>query len=250
MSTPRETRGAHYSDSSAGFAGNNGMLDIKFIRENPDIVKDAVKKKAMTVDIDRILELDKKRRDTLQIVEKLRAEQNKASYEISGEKDEEGKKNLIEKMQAVKEELQGAEGTLDAVEEELNSLLKIVPNVPFDDVPVGKDASANIVLREVGKKPRFEFEAKDYMTIAGAHDWIDVERAAKVSGTRFGYIKGDLALLEFAIIQYALGILIKEGFTPVLPPVLIKPEYMEAMGFLHGEAADDVYYLEKDKLNS
>lgn len=224
------------------------MLDIKFIRENPEIVKDAVRKKAMKVDIDRILELDKKRRDTLQIVEKLRAEQNRASYAISGAKNEEDKKEVIGKMGAVKEELNVAEGTLDAVGEELDNLLKQVPNIPFSDAPVGPDESANVVLREVGKKPQFSFEPKDYLALAESHDWIDIERASKVSGSRFGYIKGDLALLEFAVIRYALDVLTKEGFIPVLPPVLVKPEYMDAMGFLNGEAADDVYYLEKDKL--
>jgi len=224
------------------------MLDIKFIRENPDAVKDAAKKKAMEVNVDRILELDKERRDTLQVVEKLRAEQNKASHIISSEKDDRKKKGLISEMRDVKKNLQESEGTLEKAEEELNDLLKLVPNIPYDDVPVGPDASANVVLREVGKKPKFSFDANDYLTIAETHDWIDIERAAKVSGSRFGYIKGDLALLEFAIVRYAMDFLTKERFTPVLPPVLVKPEYMEAMGFLHGEAADDAYYLEKDEL--
>jgi len=224
------------------------MLDIKFIRENPEIVKDAVKKKAMKVDIDRILELDKERRDILQIVEKLRAEQNRASHAISAEKDEKEKKGLISEMRDVKKNLQDNEGTFQKIEKELSGLLKLVPNIPFDDVPVGEDESANVVLREVGKKPKFAFDAKDYLTIAQHHDWIDIERAAKVSGSRFGYIKGDLALLEFAIVRYAMDVLTSEGFTPVLPPVLVRPEHMEAMGFLHGEAADDVYYLEKDEL--
>ena len=134
------------------------MLDIKFIRENPDAVKDAAKKKAMEVDVDRILELDKERRDTLQVVEKLRAEQNKASHIISSEKDDRKKKGLISEMRDVKKNLQESEGTLEKAEEELNGLLKLVPNIPYDDVPVGPDASANVVLREVGKKPKFSFE--------------------------------------------------------------------------------------------
>lgn len=224
------------------------MLDITFIRENPDVVKDAVEKKAMKVDIDRILELDKERRETLQKVEQLRAEQNQASQTLMREKDAATRENLIDKMQEVKANLKEREFSLGKIEEELNGLLKLVPNIPFPEAPVGSDDKSNVVLREVGDKPKFSFEPKDYMTIAESHDWIDVTRAAKVSGTRFGYIKGDLALLEFAIIRYALDTLTKEGFTLVLPPVLIKPEYMEAMGFLHGEAADDVYYLEKDKL--
>lgn len=224
------------------------MLDIKFIRENPDIVKDAVKKKFMKVDVDRILELDKKRRDTLQIVEKLRAEQNKASHAISAGGDSAEKQELILKMRDLKENLQGSEISLEKIEEELSNLLKQVPNIPYPEAPVGPDDSANVVLRKVGSKPKFSFKPKSYLEIAGSHDWIDVARASKVSGSRFGYIKGDLAILEFAIVRYALDMLTKEGFIPVLPPVLIKPEYMDAMGFLHGEAADDVYFLEKDKL--
>ena len=224
------------------------MLDSKFIRGNPDAVKDAVKKKEMKVDVDRILVLDKERRDTLQVAEKLRAEQNKASYAISAEKDTEKKQSLIGAMRDVKENLQKSEAVLEKIEGELNGLLKQVPNIPFANVPVGPDESANVVLREVGGKPKFSFDSRDYLTIAEAHDWIDIERAAKVSGTRFGYLKGDVALLEFAIVRYAMDFLTKEGFIPVLPPVLIKPEYMDSMGFLQGEAADDAYHLEADDL--
>ena len=239
------------------------MLDIKFIRENSDIVKDAVKKKAMSLNVDRILELDKNRRDTLDIVEKLRAEQNRASYAITKAKSGSDKQDIIEKMRDVKNSLETSEVSLERIEEELNSLLNRVPNIPFEDVPVGPNEKSNKVLREVGDKPKFDFEPQDYMAIAEAHNWIDIKRAAKVSGSRFGYIKGGLALLEFAIIRYALDFLINpekireviencklkienSAFTPILPPVMIKPKYMDAMGFLYGEAADDVYYLEKD----
>lgn len=222
------------------------MLDIKFIRENAEIVKDAVKKKAADVDIDRILELDREYRKILQEVESLRAEQKRASSEISGDAGE--KEKIIEEMRQVKQNLQKQEESLKKIEGELDNLLKEVPNIPFDDVPVGPDESANVVLRQEGRKPEFSFKPKDYMEIATENDWIDIERAAKVSGTRFGYIKGDLVLLEFAIVRYAMDFLTKEGFVPVLPPVLIRPKYMEAMGFLHGEARDDAYYLEKDDL--
>ena len=223
------------------------MLNIKFIRENPDVVKESAKNKNVKVDIDRILMLDKNRRDTLQIVEKLRAEQNnKASREMT--------QDLIEKMRDVKKNLKDNEELLNKTEDELDILLKQVPNIPYDDVPVGPDEKSNKVLREIGDKSKFDFEPQDYMAIAEAHDWIDIKRASKVSGSRFGYIKGDLALLEFAIIRYALDFLTdpkntsNKPFVPVLPPVMIKPRYMDAMGFLYGEAADDVYYLEKNDL--
>lgn len=224
------------------------MLDVKFIRENPDVVKEAAKNKNVKVDIDRILELDKKRRDILREVEQLRREQNQASGTMGKEKDTGARENLVAKMQKVKATLKELESLEEIIETELYGLLKLVPNIPFPEVPVGPDESGNIVLWEVGKPTKFSFVEKDYMAIAGLHDWIDVERAAKVSGSRFGYIKGDLALLEFAIIRYAFDVLVKKGFTPVIPPVLIKPEFMEAMGFLYGETRDDVYHLEKDDL--
>lgn len=241
------------------------MLDIKFIRENPKIVKDAVLKKNMKVDIDRVLELDKKRRDILKIVENLRAQQNKASYDVSQAKTQKDRNDLIETMRDLKRNLKESEVNLENIESEFEKMLKLVPNIPFDDVPIGPDENSNVVLREINEKPQFSFQPKDYLEIAKFHGWIDIERAAKVSGSRFGYIKGDLALLEFAIIRYALDFLTSKErlrevvlsakcqipntpFTPVLPPVLIKPEYMDAMGFLVGDIAEDIYYLEKDDL--
>lgn len=224
------------------------MLDIKFIRENADIVKEAVKNKGANVDIGKLLEMDKKRREIVSIVEGLRAKQNKASENIASENDSGKKRALIQEMRSVKSEFQKNEAELKEAEADFKKLLMQVPNIPFKEAPVGLDEKANVILKEEGQRTSFLFEPRNYLSIAGKKDWIDIERASKVSGTRFGYIKGDLALMEFAIVRYALDFLTKNGFIPVLPPVLVKPEYMEAMGFLYGEAADDVYYLEKDGL--
>jgi seryl-tRNA synthetase len=126
-----------------------------------------------------------------------------------------------------------------------------IPNIALHDVKVGKDESGNEVIRKHGKPRDFSkdgFEPKDHLELGEALDIIDVKRAAKVSGTRFGYLKGDAVLLEFALVQFALETLIKEGFTPIIPPTLIKKESMAAMGYLeHGEK-EDMYVLEKDNL--
>jgi seryl-tRNA synthetase len=219
------------------------MLDIKFIRENPDKVKEGIKKKQAKVDIDRLLELDKKRRELLQEIEGLKAEQNKISEQGKGSQEQR------EKAKEIKWKIKDLEPVLDKVKEEFDKLMRQIPNLPLDDVPVGEGEKDNKVLREEGEKPKFDFKLKDYLEIAEKLDIIDVKRAAKASGSRFGYLKGGAALLEFALIQLAFEVLTKESFVPVVPPVMLKHEAMAAMGFLDRDVdADEVYHLEKDDL--
>ena len=211
------------------------MLDIKFIRQNPEKVKEGVAKKQAKVDIDRLLELDEKKREYLQKTENMRSEQNKL-----------GKDNIV-KAQEIKAEIKKLEPELEIVEKELRVLLCKIPNLPLDTVPAGKDDTENIVLREGGKKTEFSFQSKDYMEIGEKLDIVDTQRAAKVSGTRFGYIKGGAAMLEFALVNLAMETLAKENFVPVIPPVMLKPEMMEGMGYVE-RGAEEIYYLERDKL--
>ncbi|MBI2449992.1 MAG: serine--tRNA ligase [Candidatus Nealsonbacteria bacterium] len=211
------------------------MLDIKFIRQNSEKVKEGVAKKQAKVDIDRLLALDEKKREYLQKIENMRAEQNKLG------------KDDIAKAQGLKAEIKKLEPELENTEKELQILLRQIPNLPLDTVPVGKDDSENIVLREEGKKTKFDFQPKDYMDIGEKLDIIDTQRAAKVSGTRFGYIKGGAAMLEFALVNLALETLSKDKFIPVVPPVMLKPEMMEGMGYVE-RGAEEIYYLERDKL--
>lgn len=224
------------------------MLDIHFIRENKEKVQKAIELKHSDCDLEALLKTDEERRTLIQRVEEMRAQQNAASGEIAQASDENVRVEKIEAMQHVKRDLEDAESHLKEVEVRYDVLMKSVPNIPYEDVPVGKDESFNVVVREEGKKPKFSFQPKDYLSIAQSHGWIDIERASKVSGSRFGYIKGDLALVEFALVQYAMRKLTGHGFVPVVPPVFIKPEFMEAMGFLHGDLKDDVYFFEQDQL--
>lgn len=215
------------------------MLDINYIRENPEKVKQGVAKKQYDISlVDKVLELDAKRRDLIQKVEELRARRNELAKE--GKPSEEGKK--------IKEELKKLEPDLDQVTSEYKQVITEIPNLPLEDVPEGKDESSNRVVRKWGEPPKFDFEPRDHLELGEALGIIDVERAAKVSGTRFAYLKGDGALLEFALIQHALKILTAEGFTPVVPPVMIKPDIFRRMARLSQADENERYYLDQDDL--
>jgi len=217
------------------------MLDINFIRENPQRVKEACEKKNVKCDVDAVLTLDERWRGLITESERLRAEQNKISKAGHDEAS-------IAKAKELKEEFRKVEPELKDAEEKLNVLLLQLPNVPFDDAPVGKDDSENIIVRQVGKPPKFRFEAKDYMEIGTALDLIDTQRAAKVGGSRFGYIKGGLVIMAFALVKMAMDLLIKKGFTPVLPPVMLKEEMARGTGYFEAADKDEAYFLPQDNL--
>ncbi|MEK7540923.1 MAG: serine--tRNA ligase [Patescibacteria group bacterium] len=219
------------------------MLDINFIRENPEKVKEACEnKQAKGVDVDKILELDKKKRELMTNLENLKAEQNKISRG--------GKENnvLITQAKEIKEKFKKLEPDLKNIEEELNNLLILLPNIPFDDVPIGKNDSENVVLRKIGKLPKFNFEVKDYMRLGKDLDLIDTERAAKVAGARFGYLKNELPLLEFALINLVMDITKKEGFIPVIPPVMLKEKMARGTGYFEATDEKEAYFLTEDKM--
>jgi len=225
------------------------MLSIKFIREHPQVIKEALQKRGVRVDVDKLLAADKARRQHLLKVEEVRALKNKASKLIAAAKNQGERTRLIAKMRKIDKDNDVLEKDLAQREQDFMELMYQLPNIPAEDVPVGKDDSENKVLREEGKKPTFTFQPKDYLTLTEPLDLIDVKRAAKVSGSRFGYLKGEVALLEFALVQFALDTLVKEGFTPVVPPVFIRPEMMRGMGYI--DTPDDIaerYFFEKDNL--
>ena len=242
------------------------MIDIKFIRNYPDKVKEGCQKKQVKVDIDRLLEVDKKRREVLQALEDMRAQKNKANKEIQKAKDQkepasakasarQRKQKIILKMRELDKNSDRLTKNSKKLDEEFNNLMLQIPNLPFDDVPLGRDERDNVVLREVGEKPKFDlpagrqgFQPKDYLEIAENLDLIDVKRAAKVAGPRFGYIKKEAVLLEFALINFAFDALTKEGFILVLPPVMLKSEMAKGTGYFEAADIEDAYFLPKDNL--
>lgn len=223
------------------------MLDIKFIREYPNEVREGCRKKGVDFDLDRLLEVDEKRRMILMEVENLRSQQKRMSKEIHQKKGEAGKLLRIETMRNLKTQLKDSEKELKVIEEEFSGLMRMIPNPPLPEVPEGRDETENVVIREVGEKPTFDFAPRDYMKVSEELDIIDTKRAAKVSGSRFGYLKGDLVLLEFALVRLAMDTLTKEGFIPVIPPVMLNYRAMDGMGYL-ARGGSEVYRVEKDDL--
>lgn len=212
------------------------MLDIKFIRENPEKVKKACQDKNVSVDVDKFLELDAKKRHHMVYLEGLKAQKNKL-----------GRDN-IEEAKALKVKIQEAEPQLEALEKEAYELLRKIPNIPFDDVIVGKDDSQNQVLRQVGKLPKFDFTPKEHWQLGEELGIIDLERAAKMAGSRFYFLKNEAAILEMALMNLVFTLLTKKGFIPVIPPVMIKPAESEAMGYIENHPDEEAYYLERDEL--
>ncbi len=220
------------------------MLDIKFIRENPSLVQKAAEQKNIVVNIDHLLEIDAKYRELQHAAQKLREERNVHTATIKGKPTEE---QLLQGRQ-IKEKLEKEEHALKAVEEELQNELLKVPNPAKTDVKVGKDESDNEVIRKYKEPTKFDFSPKDHLVLGEALDIIDVERAAKVSGARFAYLKGDAVLLEFALVQLAIETLLKEGFIPIVPPVLISRESMRGLGYMENGGEEDMFQVPSDNL--
>ncbi len=231
------------------------MLDVNLIRNNPDAVREGISfKKANPQLVDDFLALDKKWRELIKEIDDFRFEQRKA-----------GESREIEKAKKFKIKIQNNEEQLKNIENERERILYLIPNLPMADVPVGKDESENQFLRKWGEIPEFDFEPKDHLELGEALDIIDVKIAADVSGSRFNYLKGGLAMMEFAIVQYVFSILTDEKiikkiaekisldfpakpFVPVVPPVMIKPEVYVRMARLNSENEDEKFYLQKDNL--
>ncbi len=223
------------------------MLDIKFIRENPDLVKEGCAKKQIKVDIDSLLKKDKERINLLKSLEALRAEKNNANKRIKTSSSESEKEDIIREMQSIKEKKGKLEKEFKKIEKEFEELLRQVPNLPLEEVPVGEGEEDNVVLRKEGTPPNFDFSPKDHLALGEKLDVIDTKRAAKTSGARFNFLKNEAALLQFALVNLAMEVATRKGFSPVITPVMLRPEMMEAMGFLE-RGRDDIFYLEKDDL--
>lgn len=215
------------------------MLDIKFIIENPELAKKGAAKKHANVDIDKIVKLYEERNEKLQKVEALRARQNAVSKDIPTA---ENKEELLKEMGQVKEEIKSLEPEIETLETELDELALTVPNPTLDSVPEGSGEEDNVVVKTHGEKPVFDFEPKDHVTLGKALDIIDIERGTRASGARFYYLKNEAALLEFALLQHIIHKLNSKGFSPVIPPVLVKEEAMYATGFFPADR-NEIYHV-------
>lgn len=220
------------------------MIDIKLIRENPELVKSSQRGRGEDESIvDRLLEIDTKRREAISAFETVRAEQNLLSKSVGAAKGDE-KAALLEKAKTLAAQVKEADAKRADLEAQTNDIAKLLSNVLDPEAPIGGEADFK-VIEHVGEPRKFDFEPKDHVELGKLLGAIDTERGAKVAGARSYYLTGPGALLELALVNYAIKQATKVGFIPVIPPVLVNPPAMEGTGFL-GQAAENVYHIEKD----
>jgi seryl-tRNA synthetase len=221
------------------------MLDIKFIREHKDLIKDAARKKHLGFDVDELLSVDDDRKALLVEVENMRAEQNSFSRQFENSTFENNKEDARAKMRGLKEKLQGNEERLKEVMPRWQRLMLAVPNIPDMSVPEGADDAENVEVRSWGEKPNFSFTPRSHIDMMKALDLADFERGAKVAGFRGYFLKNDGARLSFALWQFVLDEFVKKGFMPMIAPVVDRREAFLGTGYLP-DGEDDLYKTQDD----
>ena len=227
------------------------MLDIKFIRENAEKIKEAAKNKNIGLDVDKLLEVDKKRRELISKIDELQAERNKLAKNAQGQKPtvsqiKEGKKFKIE--------LSKAEEDFKKIDKEYLDLMIKVPTIPSEDTPIGKDESSNVEVYKWGEPTKFDFEPKSYLELARDLDLIDFERGVKTAGYRGYYVKNEAVMLQMGLMMYALEKLISKGFIPMIPPTLVREFALFGSGYFAGKEynseVDEIYKIANDEVLS
>ncbi len=223
------------------------MLDLKFIRQNPELVKAGAIKKHVKCDVDRLLELDATKRELGQKVDELRARQREAGKAIS-KAEPSSRAALLEAQKTLKAELKELEDSLGALATEIETLHLEVPNVPAEGVPDGRDEADNVEIERVGDPPRFDFEAKDHIDLATAQGWLDIEAGARLAGSRNYVLIGDLARLENAVMNFALDHMLNKGFVPLSVPMLVRREPLLGTGYFPGGEEQTYRTDDRDEL--
>ena len=224
------------------------MLDLKLIRSDPERVKEALARRGAAAQVDELLAFDARRRELLPRIEGAQAERKTISKQI-GEAKQRGEE-AAEQMTAVaelKQVIESGKAELEQVDADLQRVAMTLPNLPDANAPDGMTEEDAVVLREEGERPSFDFEPRDHLEIGSELGLIDMEAGARVSGSRFAYLKGDLVLLELALVRFALDLVREEGHEPVVPPVLVREEALVGTGFLPGDR-DQIYEVPKDEL--
>lgn len=221
------------------------MIDFKLLLEQPDLIAENNKRRGANIDISIAQGLAKQRSELIGQADELRAKANEIAAKIPKASAEERPK-LVDEGRAIKEQVKQMDEKLAPIQEQFEAELRKYPNVLRDDVPTGKDSEDNVVERSFMEPTKFSFEPKDHLAIGEKLGLFDVERAAKVSGARFAYFMGDAVLLEFALVNYAMSVLVPEGFTPVVPPHIISTKAMSAMGYLEHGGEEEIYHLKND----
>lgn len=225
------------------------MLDINYIRENLKELKKAAKNKKIDVDLDKLLELDEQRRKLIQEMDLLRSQRNENADLLKDPKKRTD--NLIEDGRALKDKLAGLESEYNAILSEFNAIMVKVPTIPSADTPVGKDESENVEFYKWGEPRKFDFEPKSYMELAESLDLLDIERGAKVGGYRGYYLKNEAVMMQMGLMMHALTKLMSKGFTPIIPPTLVKEFVLFGSGYFGGTEynpdKDEIYKIANDE---
>jgi seryl-tRNA synthetase len=223
------------------------MIDIKALRENPDRYIQAAENKRITADVPRLLEIDEQLKDVKGRLQEIATEKNrigKSIPKLSGDE----KNAALATLSQLKGEEEGFQEQLKQLQPEFDALMLQVPQPADEGVPVGKDDTENVELRKVGEIRQFDFEPKDHMELGLALNMIDVERGVKLAGTRNYFLKGDGALLHWAVLRFAVDFMIGRGYTPMSVPLLMRDEAMQGTGYYPG-SEEQTYRMEKDELN-
>jgi seryl-tRNA synthetase len=222
------------------------MIDLRLLRENPDLFREGSRKKRIPADIDAILETDNRLRALRVEVENLRSERNRVSKSV-GKLQGAEREAALEEARTLREQLEAKEPELKVLEDRLAQLLLTVPSLPAPEVPEGESEEQNVELRRWGTPRQFDFDPKDHVDLALSLDLADFGRGGKVSGSRFYYLKNEGALLEMALLRFAMDRLHERGFSPMIVPELVREEAMTGTGFFPG-GREDAYAIEKDGL--
>ncbi|REK17720.1 MAG: serine--tRNA ligase [Actinobacteria bacterium] len=219
------------------------MIDLKLLRDAPELLRDSLRRRGTDIDLDELIALEEQVRSLRQEAESLRAEQKEAGREIAALQGDE-KQAAIDSVSQLAQKVKDANARVDELAAELDSKLLEVPNLVAEDAADGMTDADNLELRRLGTPAS---DGKDHAALGEALDIIDTERGAKVSGSRFGFLKGKGALLEFSLVRWAMDHLVAAGFTPMVPPVMVREHALEGTGFFP-EAREQVYSIPKDEL--
>jgi seryl-tRNA synthetase len=251
-STPAATWKTRRARAPPSRAQAGATLDLKQIRDDPDAARAALARRGASEQLDELLALDQRRRELNTRIDELRAGQNQVSGKVeeaarAGKADDPEVKELRERSSKLKAELKQLEPELAELKGKQDDLLASLPNLPEPDAPDGMTEDDAVVLREVGDVPEFDFEPLDHLELGEKHGWIEMEAAAKASGSRFAYLLGDLVMVELALVRFALELLRGHGFTPASPPVLVREHALFGTGFFPGER-EMIYEVPRDEL--
>jgi seryl-tRNA synthetase len=224
------------------------MLDAQFIRDNLDAVKTNCRNRNVKADVDRVVQLDDERKRLIQETQTIQQRKNEIDKLIPREKDPAKKQPLIQEGRLLRDKVTALETQSKQIEKDLRDVLLTIPNMSHPAAPIGTTAEDNKVIRRWGEPRKFDFLPKDHIALAEALGLVDFEAGSKVSGQKFYFLKNEAVLLELALVQYAMGVLIKEGYTPIITPDVARTEVLEGIGFIPRGPETQIYSLENTDL--